>query len=111
MDNGNPILLGRIRSGNAPAGMARCHAYSSKPAVAFLAPTIHERGYAESGRDLSWKHKATNIVTNPPYNSAGFVGAGLQKASRKLALLLRLAFLEGNRANTLFAKTPPARVW
>ena len=38
--------------------------------------------------------------------------AGLKKADRKLALLLRLAFLEGsNRNKTIFTTTPPARVW
>jgi hypothetical protein len=75
---------------------------------------LHDRGYGEAGRDfLTWKHSADNIVTNPPYNSAeGFVSAGIKNASRKFALLLRLAFLEGaNRANTIFAKAPPARVW
>jgi hypothetical protein len=52
-------------------------------------------------------------VTNPTYNAAeGFVRAGLAQSKRKLALLLRLAFLEGgNRQRTIFAKTPPARVW
>jgi hypothetical protein len=75
---------------------------------------LHNRGYGESSRDfLSWSHEADNIVTNPPYNSAeGFVAAGVRGASRKFALLLRLAFLEGaNRANTIFAAKPPSRVW
>lgn len=75
---------------------------------------LHNRGYGESARDfLTWDHTAQNIVTNPPYNSAeGFVTAGVKKASRKFALLLRLAFLEGaNRANTIFSNSPPARVW
>jgi hypothetical protein len=56
---------------------------------------------------------ADNIVTDPPYNSAeGFVRVGVKSARRKFALLLRLAFLEGaNRANTIFAKCPPSRVW
>jgi len=75
---------------------------------------LHKRGYGEGGRDfLTWPHKADNIVTNPPYNSAeGFVAAGVKNSSRKFALLLRLAFLEGaNRANTIFAKIPPSRVW
>jgi hypothetical protein len=53
------------------------------------------------------------MVTNPPYNRAeGFVRSGVKLSNRKFALLLRLAFLEGaNRANTIFAKIPPARVW
>lgn len=75
---------------------------------------LHNRGYGESGRDfLVSSRRADNIVTNPPYNSAeGFVAAGVKNASRKFALLLRLAFLEGaNRANTIFANAPPSRVW
>ena len=34
------------------------------------------------------------------------------KAKNKLALLLRLAFLEGiNRNRTIFSITPPSRIW
>jgi hypothetical protein len=75
---------------------------------------LHNRGFGEAGVDfLSAPTQADNIVTNPPYNSAeGFVAAGIQKAKQKFALLLRLAFLEGaNRANTIFARNPPNRVW
>ena len=42
----------------------------------------------------------------------GFVASGVTHAKHKFALLLRLAFLEGaNRANTIFARIPPSRVW
>jgi hypothetical protein len=75
---------------------------------------LYERGYGDAGVDfLGASLAADNIVTNPPYNAAeGFVRTGVRLARRKFALLLRLAFLEGaNRANTIFAETPPARVW
>lgn len=75
---------------------------------------LYRRGYGESGVDfLASERRADNIVTNPPYNAAeGFVASGTRLAKSKFALLLRLAFLEGaNRANTIFAKTPPSRVW
>jgi hypothetical protein len=75
---------------------------------------LYDRGYGEVGFDfLEPKWSADNIVTNPPYNCAeGFVASGVKHSTRKFALLLRLAFLEGaNRANTIFAKIPPARVW
>jgi hypothetical protein len=78
------------------------------------ASDLHARGFGTSGVDfLKATRQVDNIVTNPPYNAAeAFVAHGLKLARRKLALLLRLAFLEGaNRANTLFLKTPPARVW
>ena len=79
-----------------------------------LSTDLFDRGYGEAGIDfLKAARAADNIVTNPPYNSAeAFVKAGLQQASRKIALLLRLAFVEGaNRQRTIFAKTPPTRIW
>ena len=79
-----------------------------------ISSDLYDRGFGETGVDfLTAKRRFDNIVTNPPYNSAeGFVRAGIQKAGRKFALLLRLAFLEGaNRANTIFSKVPPNRVW
>lgn len=75
---------------------------------------LYQRGYGEPGKDfLKPFRSADNIITNPPYNCAeGFVASGVKHANRKFALLLRLAFLEGaNRARTIFARTPPARVW
>jgi hypothetical protein len=79
-----------------------------------ISSDLFRRGYGDGGIDfLKTERRAPNIVTNPPYNSAeGFVTAGLEKSDRKFALLLRLAFLEGsNRANTIFARKPPSRVW
>jgi hypothetical protein len=81
------------------------HVYSSD---------LYKRGYGEDGYDFLSPHRlADNIITNPPYNCAeGFVASGVRNANRKFALLLRLAFLEGaNRANTIFARMPPSRVW
>lgn len=75
---------------------------------------LYDRGYGEIGQDfLKTIRRHDNIITNPPYNSAeGFVATGLKQSKQKFALLLRLAFLEGaNRANTIFDKSPPARVW
>ena len=76
---------------------------------------LYERGFGEPGIDFLKNDEriASNIITNPPYNSAeGFVASGIAKAEKKFALLLRLAFLEGaNRANTIFARNPPSRVW
>src|SRR5262249_52910090 len=75
---------------------------------------LYQRGYGEVGLDfLKPTRSADNIITNPPYNCAeGFVASGIKYARRKFALLLRLAFLEGaNRANTIFTRVPPARVW
>lgn len=75
---------------------------------------LYDRGYGDIGIDfLTADRRHPNIITNPPFHSAeGFVAAGLDRAKHKFALLLRLAFLEGaNRANTIFHKRPPSRVW
>jgi hypothetical protein len=75
---------------------------------------LYDRGFGEAGVDfLMSQSRADNIVTNPPYNCAeGFVASGVKLAKRKIALLLRLAFLEGaNRAKTIFTDNPPSRVW
>ncbi len=75
---------------------------------------LYDRGFGMGGIDFLRSDRVfANIVTNPPYNSAeGFVSAGLRQCNRKLALLLRLAFLEGgNRYRTIFSQVPPARIW
>ncbi len=75
---------------------------------------LYNRGYGEFGIDfLTSDKKVNNIITNPPYNSAeNFVMQGYKNSDKKLALLLRLAFLEGaNRSRTIFSKIPPSRVW
>jgi len=75
---------------------------------------LYDRGYGETGVDfLTTERSAPNIITNPPFHSAeGFVLKGLEQAQRKLALLLRLAFLEsGRRYRTIFDTCPPSRVW
>lgn len=75
---------------------------------------LYDRGYGEIGHDfLTTRRRQENVITNPPFHSAeGFVASGLKSAQRKFALLMRLAFLEGaNRANTIFHRCPPARVW
>ena len=75
---------------------------------------LYDRGFGEIGHDfLTTNRRCQNIITNPPFHSAeGFVAKSVRQAERKFALLLRLAFLEGaNRANTIFHKHPPSRVW
>lgn len=79
-----------------------------------MSSDLFDRGYGDAGVDFLTANRQTdNIVTNPPYNCAeGFVASGVRNTRKKFALLLRLAFLEGaNRANTIFSKCPPNRVW
>ena len=84
----------------------------SNPKVA--SSDLYDRGFGEVGHDfVTSNRRSKNIITNPPYNSAeGFVHSGLKNSSKKFALLLRLAFLEGtNRQRTIFTKYPPSRLW
>ena len=79
-----------------------------------ISSDLYNRNYGETGVDfLESSRIIPNIITNPPFHSAeGFVEKGLELAQSKFALLLRLAFLESaNRANKIFLKNPPARVW
>lgn len=79
-----------------------------------ISSDLFDRGYGEGNHDfLTSERRSPNIITNPPYNAAeGFVTSALEKAEKKFALLLRLAFLEGsNRQRTLFTVFPPSRVW
>ena len=56
---------------------------------------------------------ASQIITNPPYKHAeAFVHHALTLGSTKVAMLLRLSWLKGERRRrTMFAISPPARVW
>ncbi|WP_411890051.1 hypothetical protein [Yoonia sp. SDW83-1] len=78
------------------------------------ASDMYERGYGQSGSDFLLQDvQVDNIVTNPPFHSAeDFVHAGLRQSKKKLALLLRLAFLESaGRQRTIFSESPPSTVW
>ncbi len=75
---------------------------------------LYDRGYGESGVDFTTANmKFDNVITNPPFHSAEkFVLSGIANTTKKVALLLRLAFLESSRRQTnIFNITPPARIW
>ncbi len=75
---------------------------------------LYDRGFGRSGIDFL-KHIQVydNIITNPPYSLAEkFTLHALECSRNKVALLLRLAFLESaGRQRNIFQKTPPSRVW
>lgn len=78
------------------------------------ASDLFDRGYGETGVNfLTEDRRFPTIITNPPYNAAeGFIDAALRQATGRVAMLLRLAFLEGvSRQKTLFSVNPPSRVW
>jgi hypothetical protein len=74
-----------------------------------------DRGFGEPGVDfLAQRDLALPvIVTNPPYKLAeAFLLHALSLGARKVAMLLRLAWLEGeSRRRRVFSKHPPARIW
>lgn len=100
-----------------------------------ISTDLIDRGYGEGGRYflMEWAPRAPNIVTNPPFRwaveftdralmltrpsvndavAAGAIGASwVAPRTHKVALFLRLAFLEGVERGRWFPKTPLARVW
>ena len=72
------------------------------------------RGYGQAPIDflLEWQPRAPNIISNPPFKLAlEFAENALRLTSGKVAMLLRLAWLEGQERRAFFVAHPPARVW
>ena len=56
--------------------------------------------------------KPASVVSNPPYNLAQeFVDCALKHTRDRVCVLLRLAFLEGQKRRLWFEQKPLARVW
>lgn len=74
---------------------------------------LHDRGFGATGINfLDHEHEADNIITNPPFSLAEeFLVRALQVARFKVAILCRLAWLEGRRRAALLQRAPLARVW
>lgn len=74
---------------------------------------IVDRGYGSADCDfLITSTVHDNILTNPPFNLAQrFVEHALTLTTGKVAIVQRLAFLEGKARSKFFAETPLARVW
>jgi hypothetical protein len=73
-----------------------------------------ERGFGHSGQDflMEWEPRAPNIVTNPPFKLATqFVRKALQLTTGKVAVLLKVGFLEGLERAPVFDAAPFARLW
>lgn len=79
-----------------------------------VASDLIDRGYGEPGIDflMEWRPRAPNIITNPPFKHAlPFVQNALRLTTGKVAILARLAWLEGAERKGVFESTPLARVW
>lgn len=78
-----------------------------------ISSDIHDYGYGTPNVDFfSINTPVDNLITNAPYNQADqFVLHALKITKKKIALLLRLAFLEGaRRYENIYSKTPPTSV-
>lgn len=78
-----------------------------------LGSDIEDRGYGTPHTDFfACNLSVDHIVSNPPYAPLQrYVEHALTLASGKVAILARLAFLEGQGRQTFFDSTPLARVW
>ena len=74
---------------------------------------IADRGYGQPADFFSTEcADIHNIISNPPYRLIEpFIRHALTKATYKVAILARLALLEGQKRRTLLQTTPLARVW
>lgn len=72
-----------------------------------------DRGYGTPRVDfLMETQKHDNIVTNPPFkNALEFAERALELSRYKVALLLKLSFLEGVARRNFFRSYPPEKVW
>lgn len=79
-----------------------------------ISTDLVDRGYGESRIDfmMEWKARAPNIITNPPFKFAKeFVDKALCLSKKKVAILARLAWLEGKSRKSMFQSSPLSRVW
>ena len=75
-----------------------------------------DRGYGEGGVDFLTQSEPFNgdIITNPPYKYASefvYKALDLIPEGRKVAMFLKLQFLEGKKRKELFLKHPPKVIY
>jgi hypothetical protein len=74
---------------------------------------IADRGFGTTGLNFfDAADKADCIITNPPYSVIqAYVARALSLTTHKVAILARLALLEGMKRRSFLMSTPLARVW
>lgn len=73
-----------------------------------------DRGYGVPRVDflMEFATQAPNIITNPPYKlAADFAWKALELATRKVAFICKLSWLESQERRALFDAHPPKNVW
>lgn len=79
-----------------------------------ISTDLVDRGYGTGGVDFFAQKKllGDNIITNPPYKYAQkAVEHSIELGAKKVAMFLKLTFLEGKSRNALFKMYPPKKVW
>lgn len=81
-----------------------------------ISTDLYDRGYGTSGVDfLKWNEKFPgDIITNPPYRHARqFVEKALDvvDVGAKVAMFLKLTFLEGQARKEFFKTNPPRTIY
>jgi hypothetical protein len=78
-----------------------------------ISSDLVDRGYGESRVDflMEWQSRAPNIVTNAPFKLLdAFMRHAVHLYTGKVALLMRLQCLGGQKRGRFYQATPPARV-
>ena len=71
-----------------------------------------DRGYGKSRIDALMEFgKVKTIITNPPYKNALEFAEHFTHQAEKVALLLKLNFLEGKARKEFFMRKPPKKVY
>lgn len=79
-----------------------------------ISTDLVNRRFGTPGVDylMEYRPVAPNVITNPPFKLAlPFATKALSLTTGKVALLCRLAWLEGIERKTFFENSPLARVW
>lgn len=109
-----PIVWECAVGGGHIAEVLKSHGYK------VFCSDIIDRGYPDTivfdflHNQIIENHMDMDIITNPPYKySQEFVEKALQYISdkHKIAMFLKLTFLEGKKRKKLFKNNPPARIY
>lgn len=105
----NPILEPSCGEGHISKQLIK-HGYD------VVSRDLVDRGFGEVKDFLFFKNEqwGGDIVTNPPYSVAQeFVEQALSmiQEGHKVAMFLKLTFLEGKQRAKLFKENPPKRIW
>lgn len=78
-----------------------------------ISTDLFDRGFGEFGVNfLAEKRSVNHIITNPPYSMAKqFIYHALNQADQKVAMLLKLNFLESQNRKKMFETTPLRTVY